>query len=123
MPEGADSLFPAGSQSHEGVVKMKWLFRLNYFISFGVSGKSVFVMQVSELRDELEARNMSSKGLRLQLLARLSKILKTEQEVAEQEEKNAAKVSVEKEKEKEEEEKKLKLVGLTCFFFFLVHDK
>ncbi|KAK6629379.1 hypothetical protein RUM43_003196 [Polyplax serrata] len=83
MPEGADSLFPAGSQSHEGVV--------------------------SELRDELEARNMSSKGLRLQLLARLSKILKTEQELAEQEEKNAAKVSVEKEKEKEEEEKKLKL--------------
>lgn len=70
-----------------------------------VSGETIFVIQVSELRDELEARNMNSKGLRLQLLARLSKVLKTEQDTAEQEEKNVTKAAVDKEKEKEEEKK------------------
>ena len=53
---------------------------------------------------------MSSKGLRLQLLARLSKVLKQEQEAAENMEKNNPKILAEKEKDKEEE-KKLKQVS------------
>ena len=53
---------------------------------------------------------MSSKGLRLQLLARLSKVLKQEQEAAENVEKNNPKILAEKEKDKEEE-KKLKQVS------------
>jgi len=35
---------------------------------------------VVELRQELEARNLSPKGLKSQLIARLTKTLKTEQE-------------------------------------------
>ncbi|KAL0279865.1 UNVERIFIED_CONTAM: hypothetical protein PYX00_001337 [Menopon gallinae] len=80
------------------------------------------VMKVSELRDELEARNMSSKGLRLQLLARLTKVLKTEQETSEVKDKNnasntssggstssASATPGDKDKEKEkEDEKRLK---------------
>jgi hypothetical protein len=36
--------------------------------------------KVSEMRQELEARTLNSKGLKSQLVARLSKALKTEQE-------------------------------------------
>lgn len=36
-------------------------------------------MQVNELRQELAARNLSSKGLKSQLLARLLKAVKSEQ--------------------------------------------
>lgn len=60
------------------------------------------------MRDELEARNMSSKGLRLQLLARLAKVLKTEQETAELEDKSRSSSGPsggEKEKEREEEKR------------------
>lgn len=39
--------------------------------------------QVSELREELEARSMSPKGLKNQLLARLQKALKSEQDIEE----------------------------------------
>lgn len=37
-------------------------------------------MNVNELRTELKARNISSKGLKSQLIARLTKALKTEAE-------------------------------------------
>ena len=36
--------------------------------------------QVTDLRRELEARSMSAKGLKSQLIARLTKTLKSEQE-------------------------------------------
>lgn len=52
-------------------------------------------MKVNDLRKELEARTLSSKGLKSQLIARLTKSLKTEQEKEEQEAEN-----------KEEEEEK-----------------
>lgn len=57
---------------------------------------------------------MSAKGLRLQLLARLSKALKTEQELAEEEEKNNLKAVEEKEKDKDEE-KKIKEVNKNIY--------
>lgn len=37
------------------------------------------IFQVNELRQELVARNLNSKGLKSQLVARLSKIIKSEQ--------------------------------------------
>jgi SAP domain. len=42
--------------------------------------------QVNELRQELEARTLSAKGLKSQLIARLTKAIKTEAEKAEEEE-------------------------------------
>lgn len=65
--------------------------------------------QVNELREELEARSLSPKGLKSQLTARLAKVLKTEQE--KEEEENAAKTegakaAKAKEDEKDEEKKK-----------------
>jgi hypothetical protein len=41
---------------------------------------------VNELRQELEARTLSPKGLKSQLIARLTKAIKTEAEKAEEEE-------------------------------------
>ena len=41
--------------------------------------------QVADLRRELECRGLSSKGLKSQLIARLTKALKAEQEKAEME--------------------------------------
>ena len=46
--------------------------------------KSTFEPQVSDLRRELESRNLSSKGLKSQLIARLTKAVKTEQEKEEE---------------------------------------
>ena len=43
------------------------------------------ISQVNELRHELEARTLSPKGLKSQLIARLTKALKTEAEKAEEE--------------------------------------
>lgn len=42
------------------------------------------LLQIVELRQELECRSLSSKGLKSQLIARLTKALKTEQEQEEQ---------------------------------------
>ncbi|XP_059474475.1 cell division cycle and apoptosis regulator protein 1-like isoform X2 [Neocloeon triangulifer] len=50
----------------------------------------VKVMKVSEMRLELEARTLSPKGLKSQLIARLTKALKTEQETEEADAKAAA---------------------------------
>uniref|UniRef100_A0A1B6HYQ2 SAP domain-containing protein n=1 Tax=Homalodisca liturata TaxID=320908 RepID=A0A1B6HYQ2_9HEMI len=66
-------------------------------------------MKLTELREELEARNLPSKGMTAQLIARLIKVLKSEQDKEEKE--NASKTEAEKiaaarEKEKEEERKK-----------------
>ena len=43
---------------------------------------------MADLRRELEARTLSSKGLKSQLIARLTKSLKSEQEKEEQEAEN-----------------------------------
>lgn len=43
-----------------------------------------FTFQIIDLRRELECRTLSSKGLKSQLIARLTKQLKTEQEVEEE---------------------------------------
>ena len=45
-------------------------------------------MQVNDLRKELEARSLSSKGLKSQLIARLTKAVKSEMETEEQEAQN-----------------------------------
>nr|XP_033796665.1 cell division cycle and apoptosis regulator protein 1 isoform X3 [Geotrypetes seraphini] len=58
-------------------------------------------MKVNELRKELESRNLSSKGLKSQLIARLTKQLKTEEQEEEQQE---LEKSEKEEKEEEEEE-------------------
>lgn len=82
-------------------------------------------MKIVDLRRELEDRNLSSKGLKSQLIARLTKVLKTEKEEEEEQENNkvaALEEAVKKQEElqkmevddkddkkkKEEEEKKRK---------------
>lgn len=82
-------------------------------------------MKIVDLRRELEDRNLSSKGLKSQLIARLTKVLKTEKEEEEEQESNkvaALEEAVKKQEElqkmevddkdekkkKEEEEKKRK---------------
>ncbi|KAJ4444202.1 hypothetical protein ANN_05992, partial [Periplaneta americana] len=74
-------------------------------------------MKVNELRQELEARTLSPKGLKSQLIARLTKAIKTEAEKAEEEEvkkgedpepmpKQDSEDKDDEKKKKEEEEKK-----------------
>eukprot|EP00058_Branchiostoma_floridae_P016429 XP_002601917.1 hypothetical protein BRAFLDRAFT_124590 [Branchiostoma floridae] len=67
-------------------------------------------MKVNELRAELEARGLNSKGLKSQLIARLTKALKmeVEKEEEEKEAKDEAKEEEEEEKEEEVEEDKEK---------------
>ena len=48
----------------------------------------LFIFQIVDLRRELEDRNLSSKGLKSQLIARLTKVLKTEKEEEEEQESN-----------------------------------
>lgn len=73
------------SQSHQLVVSM-----LNHLWSNtnGLFHISIFcdMMQIVDLRRELECRSVSSKGLKSQLIARLTKALKTEQEKEEEQE-------------------------------------
>ncbi|XP_042867874.1 cell division cycle and apoptosis regulator protein 1-like isoform X1 [Penaeus japonicus] len=64
-------------------------------------------MKVVELRSELDARMLNSKGLKSQLIARLTKILKNEQEKEESEKAaNAENAEVDEARKKEEEEKR-----------------
>uniref|UniRef100_A0A0A9XIZ5 Cell division cycle and apoptosis regulator protein 1 n=1 Tax=Lygus hesperus TaxID=30085 RepID=A0A0A9XIZ5_LYGHE len=70
-------------------------------------------MKVSELRDELEARNLSPKGLKSQLVARLAKAIKTEADEEEangnvKDDPNAALEETEKEEEKDKSKEKEK---------------
>lgn len=72
-----------------------------------------FAVQVNDLREELDARNLSVKGLKSQLVARLSKALKAEEE-EETKQKAAATEEVqnkESPEKKEQEEKKKKEVN------------
>ncbi|BFZ17365.1 hypothetical protein BsWGS_20404 [Bradybaena similaris] len=62
------------------------------------------VMKVGEMRRELELRNISFKGLKSQLVARLTKTLKSEQKEQESKE-MAAEVAAEEKAAREEEEK------------------
>ncbi|XP_014276938.1 cell division cycle and apoptosis regulator protein 1 isoform X3 [Halyomorpha halys] len=69
-------------------------------------------MKVSELREELEARCLSPKGLKSQLAARLTKVIKTEEEEAKQKsavvtaEDGSGPVKKEKDVKEKEKEKK-----------------
>lgn len=65
-------------------------------------------MMVSALRNELKARNINSKGLKSQLVARLTKALKVEAEASDDVVKDA-----ESETEKEVEEKKPEVIFIT----------
>ena len=49
---------------------------------------------MSDLRRELESRTLSSKGLKSQLIARLTKAVKTEQEKEEEENEKKEEVSM-----------------------------
>ncbi|XP_023931165.1 cell division cycle and apoptosis regulator protein 1-like [Lingula anatina] len=69
-----------------------------------IHNTQITTFQLVDLRKELEARNLSSKGLKSQLIARLTKALKTEQEKEEQE---AESKEAEEEHKKEEEEEKM----------------
>lgn len=60
-----------------------------------------FIYQVNDLRKELESRTLSSKGLKSQLIARLTKQLKVEEQKEEQKELEKS----EKEEEEEEDRK------------------
>ena len=70
--------------------------------------------QVNELRQELEARTLSPKGLKSQLIARLTKAIKTEAEKAEEEEgkKDDTEPQPKQELEDKDDEKKKKEVNL-----------
>ncbi|KAL7643954.1 UNVERIFIED_CONTAM: hypothetical protein RMT77_005966 [Armadillidium vulgare] len=63
-------------------------------------------MKVLELRSELDARLLNSKGLKSQLIARLTKALKVEQEKEEQEKLAASAMDTDELQKKDEEEKK-----------------
>lgn len=63
-------------------------------------------MKVNDLRKELESRNQSSKGLKSQLIARLTKQLKTEAEREEQKESEKSEREDEEEEEKRSEDDK-----------------
>lgn len=63
-------------------------------------------MKVADLRRELECRTLSSKGLKSQLIARLTKAIKSEQE---KEEIEAEKKDEEEEENKPEEEEKMEV--------------
>lgn len=71
-------------------------------------------MKVVELRGELDARLMNSKGLKSQLIARLTKVLKTEQDKEEAEalanaelmKKDESRMKEEEDKKREEEKKR-----------------
>ena len=86
-----------------------------------VNNSLIYTRQVNELRHELECRNLNSKGLKSQLIARLTKTLKAEAEneesVAEAEkeaQEEAAAVAAEAEEEAEEDEEKTKEVIYNC---------
>jgi len=66
------------------------------------------LQQVVELREELVARNLSPKGLRLQLIARLNKVLKQEQENEEEKKTGEKQTAQTEDKKKAEEESKNK---------------
>lgn len=67
-----------------------------------------FLLQVSALKEELEARTLSPRGLKSQLIARLSKAIKTEADKAEEDnaKKEASKSSSKSEKEDKDDEKR-----------------
>lgn len=70
---------------------------------------------MNELREELEARTLSSKGLKSQLTARLTKVLKTEQDKEEEEtaaKNDSLKLGGKSDKDEKEEERKRKEVSL-----------
>ena len=71
------------------------------------------ICQVNELRQELEARTLNPKGLKSQLIARLTKAIKTEAEKAEEEEGKKAEApepTPKQESDEKDDEKKKKEV-------------
>lgn len=77
------------------------------------SPRSCFVsLQVNDLRKELDCRSLSSKGLKSQLIARLTKQLKVEEQVEESKEpeKPESKVPEEEEPPRTEEDREVSQV-------------
>lgn len=74
--------------------------------------------QVNDLRKELDCRALSSKGLKSQLIARLTKQLKVEEQVEESKEpdKPESKIPEEEEPLRTEEEREV-----NSHFSFLIH--
>lgn len=72
-------------------------------------------MGVNDLRNELKARNISSKGLKSQLVARLVKTLKSEAEKNEETDKDK---DVESETESVQEDKKIEVIFF-CYSILL----
>lgn len=69
-----------------------------------------FIYQVNDLRKELESRTLSSKGLKSQLIARLTKQLKVEEQKEEQKElEKSEKEEEEEEDRKSEEDKEVRI--------------
>lgn len=66
-------------------------------------------LQVNDLRKELDCRSLSSKGLKSQLIARLTKQLKVEEQVEESKEpdKPESKIPEEEEPSRTEEEREV----------------
>lgn len=76
-----------------------------------------FVCQVNDLRKELESRTLSPKGLKSQLIARLTKQLKVEEQKEEQKElEKSEKEEEEEEDRKSEDDKEVR------FWIYLVGD-
>ena len=68
--------------------------------------RSLSPPQVNDLRKELDCRSLSSKGLKSQLIARLTKQLKVEEQVEEAKEPEKPEVKVPEEEEPPQEEDK-----------------
>lgn len=81
--------------------------------------KFCFPLQVNDLRKELDCRSLSSKGLKSQLIARLTKQLKVEEQVEESKEpeKPESKIPEEEEPSRTEEDREVQI-----FFLFYMDN-
>lgn len=73
--------------------------------------------QVNDLRKELDCRSLSSKGLKSQLIARLTKQLKVEEQVEESKEpeKQESKIPEEEEPSRVEEDREVRPFWKDCW--------
>lgn len=83
---------------------------LLFFLFLGGKCKIFCPLQVNDLRKELDCRALSSKGLKSQLIARLTKQLKVEEQVEESKEpeKQESKVVEEEEPTRVEEDREVR---------------
>lgn len=86
--------------------------------------QSFFIFnKVNDLRKELESRTLSSKGLKSQLIARLTKQLKVEEQKEEQKElEKSEKEEEEEEDRKSEDDKEVRLwTYLVCLYTYFMY--